>query len=210
MNAFLQLISSFPVIVPTILVGVLLVFWLLAIFGALHFDHFGPDWLGSHDVEHVSDTDLAPSMIVALGFDRLPFSIVVSVIGFFWWVLTLLTQHYLLSWLPLPVGFTGTVVLILALFAALPFAGACVRPLKPIFAKRGGATRVSLIGRSCKITTLTVDAKFGQAEVIDENNAHHLVKVWARTPNELTRGSGALILSHDVTLDRFEVEAYEP
>jgi len=42
MTSFLELLSHYPGIVPSVLMGALIVFWLLAIVGVLDFDQFGP------------------------------------------------------------------------------------------------------------------------------------------------------------------------
>jgi hypothetical protein len=222
MDAFIASITLFPGLIPSALLGVLLIFWLLSIVGVLDLDHIGPDWLGDFHSEgpdssgHSGGHDDAhgtPDMLVALGFDRLPFSIVISSIVFFWWVLTILLQQHVLPSLPGAAGglswITGSVALFMCLALALPIAGRCVRPLKPIFAIQGGlARKLDLIGSVCKVTTSNVDEKFGQAEVRTEGSPI-VVAVYATAPNDLVRGSSALILSFDEVRQRYEVEAYE-
>ncbi len=67
-----------------------------------------------------------------------------------------------------------------------------------------------MLGKVCKILTLTVDAKFGQAEVAFGTGAPLNVRVYADTPNTLTKGSTALIIDVDAKSGRYRVEAYEP
>ncbi len=209
MNEFLAIISSYPTAIPTVLIGVLIVFWLLAILGALDHDHIGPDWLSDHN--HDGHPDATPDLIVAMGFANLPFSVVVSSISFFWWTLCLLAHQFVAPWIPLPLWLTGTVILLGSLFLALPFASVSVKPLKPVFAQRGNnATAPQVVGLPCKVTTMSVDEKFGQAEVSFEQGAPLMIRVWARTPNTLTRGSTALIIHFDQVAQRYEVEAYTP
>ena len=103
--SFLDLLTHYPGLLPSIVIGVLLVFWLLTIVGLLDHDSFGPDWIGGH---HHHDVDGLPDMLLALGLDRLPFSIVVSGVAFFWWLLTMLATALLLPLLPLPLWLGGT------------------------------------------------------------------------------------------------------
>ena len=221
MDAFIASITLFPGLIPSALVGVLLIFWLLSIVGVLDLEHIGPDWhaefhADGHDGAHSGGHDDAhgtPDMLVALGFDRLPFSVVISAVVFFWWVLTILIQQHLLPSLPGAASelswISGSVALLMCLALALPIAGRCVRPLKPIFAMQGGlARKLDLIGSVCKVTTSNVDEKFGQAEVRTEGSPI-VVAVYAAVPNHLARGSTALILSFDDVRQRYEVEAYE-
>jgi hypothetical protein len=209
MHAFLEALTHYPGIVPSVLVGVLLVFWLMAILGALDFEHFGPDWLGEHHHDLDAHTEGAPNMLLALGFERLPFSVVVSAIGFVWWLLTMLAAQYLAPLIPLPGWLSGSVMLLIALIAAVPVAGLIVRPLKPLFVVHQGSTTQNLIGRPCRILTLKVDESFGQAEVKIDNGIPLNVRVRARSPNTLSRGSSALIIDLDTSSGRFDVEPYD-
>jgi len=211
MNEILNAITSFPGIVPSIILAVLIVFGLMAIAGFLDIHHVGPDWGIDlhHGIDLNHDADATPEMLVALGFRRMPFFVVVSSIGFAWWVVTMVAQLYVVPLIPLPNWITGIIVLSGAFIVALPLAAIVVRPLKPIFADRGeGARAPDFVGRACKIVTGSVDEKFGQAEVIVDG-AHHILQVSALTPNALTRGSSALILQYDASIKRYEVEAYE-
>jgi hypothetical protein len=209
MNEFLQAITTYPGLIPSILIGVVIVFGLIAMAGLLDIHHIGPDW--HLDLDHDGNVDM-PDALASLGFGRMPFFIVISVIGFFWWLFTIAAQMYVLPLVPLlPNWIVGTLTLIVALALALPPAAFCIRPLRPIFARRvEGARPVDFLGRPCKILTQTVDEKFGQAEVAVDAGARHNLRVFARTPNALTRGSTALILHFDAQTQRYEVEAYDP
>ena len=221
MDAFIASITLFPGLIPSALMGTLLFFWLMSIVGVLDLDHVGPDWhaefhadghAGSHSGGH-DDAHGTPDMLIALGFDRLPFSVVISSIVFFWWVLTILLQQHVLPSVPGAAGgfswISGSIGLLMCLALALPIAGRCVRPLKPIFAVQGAmARKLDLIGSVCKVTTSNVDEKFGQAEVRTQGSPI-VVAVYATVPNSLTRGASALILSFDEDRQRYEIEAYE-
>lgn len=211
MDAFLAAITSYPGFLPSVLIGVLLVFWLLAILGLVDFEHFGPDFSADPTL-HVEADGHADAvhggMLVALGLHRLPFSIVVSAIGFFWWLLTLLGAQYLLAWIPGPVWLSGTLLLILALVIAVPVAAACVRPMQPLFDVHTAAREHDLIGRPCTVMTGSVEENFGQAEVAIDDGTPLRIQVGCAAPNGLVRGSRALILDHDATRDRYRIEPY--
>ena len=131
MNEILNAITSFPWIVPSIILAVLIVFGLLAIAGFLDIHHVGPDWGIDlhHGIDLNHDVDATPEMLVALGFRRMPFFIVVSSIGFAWWVVTMVAQLYVVPIIPLPNWITGLIVLLGAFVVALPLAAMVVRPL---------------------------------------------------------------------------------
>lgn len=213
MDAFLTSITSYPGFLPTVLVGVLLVFWLLAIVGLVDFEQFGPDFgvePGLHGVEaDAGGSEVHGGMLVALGLHRLPFSVVVSTIGFFWWLATLLGAQYLLPWVPGPNWLGGTVWLLIALVIAVPVAAFCVRPLQPLFHVHTATQVHDLIGRVCTVVTGSVDERFGHAEVQLGGGAPVQIKVGCVAPNALRRGSRALILEHDAARDRYRIEPYD-
>ncbi|UXI68271.1 hypothetical protein [Tahibacter amnicola] len=200
---FFYLLTHFPAIIPSILLGVLIVFWLLAIAGMFDFDAVGPDWVGGED------GDAVPESLLALGLDRLPFSIVISGVVFFWWLLTMLALSLAPVWYAASPWLVGGGVLVVALLAAVPLAAICLRPLKPLFVVHPGASHESVIGRSCRILTLSVEENFGQAEV-DTGGARLNIKVYAGVPNSLVKGSTALIIDLDRERGRYLVEAYDP
>lgn len=211
MTSFLDLLTHYPGFVPSVLMGALLVFWLLAILGVLDFDSFGPHFDTDVDLpEHAGGEHAdAPETLMALGLDKLPFSIVVTGIVFFWWLFTLLAVSLLWSLIPLPAWIAGTLILLGALVLAVPVAAKVLRPLKPLFVVHVSAKQESLLGKPCKILTLSVSEKFGQAEVIIDSGAPLNVRVCADTPNTLTKGSSALLIDIEPKTGRYRVEAYE-
>lgn len=220
MDAFLAAITTYPGFLPTVLLGVLLVFWLLAIIGLVDAEHFGPDFSADPTLHVEADLDAGVhggkadagvhgGMLVALGLHRLPFSIVVSTIGFFWWLLSVLGVQYLLPWVPGPLWLSGTLLLGVALVAAVPLAAFCVRPLQPLFKVHTAAQVHDLIGRVCTVLTGSVEAGFGQAEVQVDDGSPINIKIGCAAPNALKRGTRALILEHDAASDRYRVEIYD-
>lgn len=204
--SFLQVLSSYPALIPSILLGALLVFWLLAILGMLDFDSVGPDWLGGGG----EDIEAESGMLLAFGFDKLPFSIVVSGIAFYWWLLTMLGAALLLRWLPLPLWLGGSLLLLGALLLAVPLAAKSLRPLKPLFVVHAPATQETPIGKACRILTSRVDETFGQAEVDLGSGTRINIKVWSSTPNDLAKGASALVIDYDGERKRYLVEAWDP
>lgn len=204
--SFLQLLTSFPGVLPSIVIGVLLVFWLLTIVGLLDLDSFGPDWLGGGDDADVSGL---PEMLLALGLDRLPFSIVISGVAFYWWLLTMLATALLLPYVPLPMWLSGTLVLAAALVVAVLLASVSLRPLKPLFVVNENVTRESAIGRRCRILTLSVEDQFGQAEVEMGGGTRLTLQVYAAQPNRLVRDSQAVVLEFDSRRKRYLVAELE-
>ena len=201
-----ETLVSFPVVVPTALLAVLLILGLFAMLGVLDAHH-----TGEFDFDaHASAGELLP----ALGFGRVPIYLIASAVVFSWWVLVMAAQLFLLP-LPLlsalPIWLSGSIILLFTFYLAIQIAIRIIRPLKPYFlVPTGGAKPVDFIGRPCKIITGSVDARFGQAEVRIDSGAPHILQVYTVGENDLKRGSGALILSYDEQRKRYEVEPYVP
>lgn len=206
--SFVGLLTSYPAFLPSVLIGVLLVFWLLAIVGLLDFDSIGPDWLGGGH-HHDADADGLPDMLLALGLDRLPFSIVVSGVAFFWWLLTMLGGALLLPLVPLPQWLSGTALLLLALVAAALLASVALRPLKPLFVVHDSSAQQAVLGKPCRILTLTVEDNFGQAEVEMGGGTRLKLQVYAAQPNTLARDVQAVVVRFDGERRRYLVSEFD-
>ncbi|WP_338846121.1 ubiquinone biosynthesis protein [Massilia sp. W12] len=214
-----QLLGSFPTIIPGIFLAILLVYWLFSIIGLVDLgDNLELDsGDGAADVHlhtdaHAESTDLhsLASYLVALGLGGVPLSIVLTLLVFFTWLLSALIHKYLLQMLGSDVlrYLAGAMVLLLSAACSIRLSALAIKPLRPLFVKHHARSNHSLTGLSCMITTLSVDEKFGRAEVKD-TGVNLNIRVWAKTPNHLRKKSIAVILSYDETKQRYEVAALD-
>lgn len=202
-----QLLSTFPSAIPTALLSVLLIYWLMSIIGmadmgeAIEADavHAGHD---------LPDVHTLAGYLVALGLGGVPLSVAASVLVFFTWLLTALLHQYVLAWLPgdLLRYLAGSAVLLLAAALSIPIAARVLRPMRGLFVKHAARSNESLVGLDCKIVTQTVDKTFGRAEV-DGHGASINIRVWAEVPNALAKNSRAVIVAYDDATEQYEVQA---
>ncbi|GHU19576.1 hypothetical protein FACS189475_07020 [Betaproteobacteria bacterium] len=219
MGSFFESILSYPTLIYTTLLGVVLVYWLLAMVGLVDFESGGPDLdidAGSdisvdthHDVldgEAASASTLA-GYLIAIGLGGVPFSVVVSLLILYSWVISSIAAIWLLQYVPTSVlhFLVGTGVLVGAFLLSLPLAAATVRPLRKLFVAHGAISNASLVGMRCKVLTGTVDEKFGRAEVPSRGVGYH-IRVVAETPNKLTRDSVAIIVEYDETTMVYRIQ----
>ncbi len=216
-----QLLSSFPTSVPTVLLAVLMIYWLLSIVGIvdhgeaihLHTD-IGHVVHGGHSVDVAHGAHEAPDLhtlagyVVALGLGGVPLSVVASTLVFFTWLGTVLLHQYVIAYLPTEtlrlLAGIGTLLFTAAL--SIPLSARVIRPMRGLFVKHNARTNSSLVGLSCKITTQSVDLGFGRADV-DNHGANINIRVWAAVPNGLAKNSKAIILAYDETTRQYEVHA---
>ncbi|MFZ6741977.1 ubiquinone biosynthesis protein [Undibacterium sp. JH2W] len=217
-----QLLSSFPTSIPSVLMGVLLVYWLLSIFGLVDFGHHldaggGHDLhLGHHDIAHhdvhadgdSADLHTMAGYLVAMGLGGVPFSIVATLLIFFTWLFTALVHQYLLVQVPTAMLqlLLGSGTLLAAIALSIPISANLIKPMRNLFVRHYARDNHSLIGHSCRIVTESVNEHFGRAEIEDHGVALN-IRVWASSPNTLKKNSAAVVLAYNDSNHQYEVSA---
>ena len=221
-----ELLASFPTAVPTVLLAILLIYWVLAIVGLVdighnldighhHFDigHHHID-IGHHHIDHHAETHHDADIhslagyLVAMGLGGVPFSIVATLLTFFTWLATALAHQYFIAHVPTQVLqiLLGVLALVIAGAISIPISAMLIKPMRPLFVRHHARSNRSLVGLNCRIVTQSVDEKFGRADVSD-NGASLNIRVWAKSPNTLTKNSPAVILAYDEATQQYEVQA---
>lgn len=212
MREFLSVILGFPTFVFSLLLVVVLVYWLLAIAGLVDFGESDIDLdIGQHADTPGDHLGAIASYVVAFGLSGVPFSIVVSLLVVVGWTLSTFASIWLLTWVPtLPLQVAaGLAVLLASAALSLVITARLVRPLRGAFTTRYGLHSADLVGQPCRILTGIVDEKQGRAEVA-QRGAGINIRVWAPSPNTLRRGSQALVLEYDATTHRYLVQPLDP
>jgi hypothetical protein len=212
MSEFLSATLGFPTIVFSILLAVVLVYWLLAIVGLVDFGESDIDVdIGNHADGPGDDLGTIASYVVAFGLTGVPFSIVVSLLVVVGWTISTLAAIWLMPWVPttlLKIG-VGVVLLALSAAASVVITARLIRPLRGAFVTKYGTHSADLVGQSCRILTGVVDEKQGRAEVA-QRGAGINIRVWAPSPNTLQRGSTAVIVEYDAAGHRYLVQSVDP
>jgi hypothetical protein len=188
MSEFLSAILAFPTVLFTIPLGVVLLYWLLVLLGALDLELF--DVLGDADGDVDGDGDTG--VLDVLGLGGVPATFALSLLVFLSWILCFVASQAL----GVEGGLAGAATAALSFGAALPLAGLVVRPLRRFFQMDRAVENPSLVGKVCTVTTLRVDERYGQAEIPD-GGAGLLVQVRsARRDNGLRRGDQAIVYEY--------------
>jgi hypothetical protein len=209
MTSFYDAAIAFPTVVYTTLLGVVLVYWVLALIGIVDFDsgHLDVDTDLHADADAGDVGDLA-GYLVALGLNGVPFSVVVTLLVLFSWTMTCLAAMWLLPLVPTsPLRMlAGVATLPLAFAISLPLTARLIRPMRGLFVTHTAISNAALVGQTCRVLTSSVDEKFGRAEVATRGAGLN-IRVWAETPNTLVKGSIARILEHDEAGERYLIVA---
>jgi hypothetical protein len=230
-NELLAASLEFPTVVFTIVLGIVLVYWLFVLLGALDIDLFGGDVdvdvsgaakgigdvltggaKGGAEAFHAdaggdahaggdADADGGGGVWHGLGLGDVPVTISVSLIVLIGWCGSLLAMHYVAG----GAGWQRLAVLVIAIVIALPIAALLVRPLAPVFTVQEGKSNADYVGHACTISTGSVDDNFGQATVEDGGTVL-VIQVRCGERGKLARGDRALIIDFDPARQAYVVE----
>lgn len=179
MGEFLDAAVSFPAVIFSFLLVLVVVYWLLVLIGTL-------------DVE-IGDLDLADG----IGLGGVPVTVTVSVLTVVSWFVSLVGV-VITDGLATPLRVAvGIGVLLIATLAGLVAARLVVVPLRRLYVTGGEASRDDFVGRECVIRTGRVTDDFGQAEVTAEDGSSAIIQVRQTGEHELTNGRRALIFDYD-------------
>lgn len=205
MGGFLTAASSFPTAIFSTLLGVVMIYWLLAVIGIVDIEHHGLHFADAH-AAGADDLGTIAGVAHMLGLQGVPLSVAFSLLVLIAWTLSCLGGMWLLPLLPgaVTIG-AGAILGLASLSLAVPLARLAARPLRGLFVTHAAIHNVSLVGETCKVITGTVDEKVGRAEVA-QRGSNLNIRVWAPAPNALRRGSLARIVAYDEARSRYRIE----
>ena len=207
MDRFLDAATAFPTAIFTTLLGVVLLYWLLALLGLVDLESGGLELDPGHDLSG-HDLGALAGAIVAFGLQGVPLSIALSLVVLVGWTLSCLGAMWLIPLLPgsAPAYVSGTLLALASVSLALPIAARLARPMRGLFVTHAAIQNASLVGQSCKVLTQTVNEHNGRAEVAQRGDSIN-IRVWAHTPNPLVRGAAARIVAYEEKTGRYRIEA---
>jgi hypothetical protein len=181
MGQFFAAALGFPVVVLSVLLVIVVAYWLLVALG-------------------VADADW-----VELDIGGAPVTVGISLLIAFSWFASLAGTVLLTP--SSTVASAG--VLAGALAAGLVLTRLVMTPLKRLFPADPPASRLDFVGRPCVIRTGRVTQTFGQAEVTAADGSSALVQVRQAGQDALTAGSAALIFDYDEAGEFFWVASLD-
>lgn len=153
--------------------------------------------------EALGKTGVDGGLLAALGLVKVPITVSGSLIFFWGWCASLVLMNTLYPMLPSVLTKVGIVAL--ALFVGVLLASVTARPMHKVFNTNEAPTRHANMGKVCTVTSGKVEGNFGTA-TLEDGGAGLILNIYCSRPNELKKGSKALLLDYDPTKDAFEVE----
>lgn len=194
MDEFLHATATFPTVLFSAGLVVVVGFWLLVLLGAADHDSFDAD----------VDTD-------AFSLGGVPVSVSASLLIALSWFFSV-TGSLLLARTDWPDGLLhllGAVLLFASLAGSWRLTRAFVRPLAKLFPDEPGPSRQDFVGLTCTIRTGRVDGGFGQAEVAARDGSTAVVQVRQIDAAPLTLGSTGLLYAYDDAGEFFWVAPFD-
>ncbi|MEV0593441.1 hypothetical protein [Nonomuraea cavernae] len=172
---------SFPTVIFSFLLVVVVAYWVVVIAGLLDLDEPDATWLGLGGVP----AGITISLLVALA-----------------WLLSLIGSQ-------LVSGPALTVVPVVAAAGAWVCVRAALTTLRRLVPEPRTHSRGDFVGQMCVIRTGQATSDFGQAEVTAPDGSSAVVQVRTTGTDNLARGDDALIFEYDADGEFFWVMPYE-
>ncbi|MEL6970499.1 MAG: hypothetical protein AAFO02_10025 [Bacteroidota bacterium] len=211
MHELLQLALHPFNLVYSILLALIVLYWISVILGAVDMSALDFDFDADVDldVDVDADTDISvggwfTAVFHFFHFDRVPFMLIMSIVVLSAWTLSIISNQY---WGNYSLGFAlaMTAPIILSSFMA---AKILTYPLIPLFSAMNQAVApVEYIGLNCKVKLPPADQKFGQAGVYHQGD-ELLVNI--KSQHELRAGQEAVIVGRTEDKRYWLVEPLEP
>ncbi len=211
MDEFLVNISSFPTIIYTTALVVVVGYWLLALTGTFDLDAFdvGVDIDFEVDVDgDVSDIGRVAGLLTTLGLTGVPITIVISLLLLNAWIICYFVSLLIPSlpqFISIVLVAINIGVAIASFMMSILMTALMIKPLKGLFKKVNQAPKSkSLLGSTCRIRSSRVDHDFGEAECQHEG-ASLIVKVRATKDQTFATGDSVVLIEHNKENDFFNI-----
>lgn len=193
MDVFLQIALSFPTLIFSVLLGVAVLYWLMAMIGLIDLEILNfaplPDGLDL-------DAGGLAGLLMKWGLDGVPVTLIATGFIFFGWLITYFVDLLLLQHLGTGVirFVLGSGLLLGAVILAMPITGLALRPLSPLFSKLKPTDSESLLGRTAIVRSPNVSETQGTAN-LEDGGAGLVLQVRA-DPGQFSRGDEVVLVEY--------------
>ena len=184
-------------IIPTVLLILIILYWLVAIIGAIDFDFLDFDFDLDLDFSDAGGPFYA--LLAFLKVGELPFMFVVSIIILNFWIIAMLMYY-----LPIPVGGRlNTILLIPAFILSVFITRIETYPLRLIFRNTNleddsDNPDITVVGQLCRLKCSVENGRLGQAE-IERDGAPVTINVKAENEGvSFRKNEIALVVRQDI------------
>lgn len=209
MDPFYEICSTFPTVVFTVLLVFCILYWLLAVLGMVEIDGLDfdvPEDLDINSGDDVSNLDVMSGLLLKLGLNGVPLTIVLTLIALIGWVISFLVVYFTSPLLPgtLLKMVAGLPILLGALYGAAMITARIIAPLRPLFKATNQEIQKIILGQTAVVRTGKVNKTFGEA-TLEDGGAGLIIKVRSYRDEEFKRGDRVVLLEHDSEQGTYKV-----
>ena len=212
MDPFYQNVSSFPTVFFTFFLVLSLLFWLVAVLGLIEIDAFDIPGTGIESGDGDTSTpDAVAGLILKLGLNGVPLSVVISLVSLFGWFISYYLVYFLAFLMP-PGGLlrfaVGLPMWLVSLYVAVLLASFAIRPLRPLFKKMQQHTEKIVLGQVAVVRTSRVDSGFGEV-LFDDGGAGLILKARASADSIYKKGDKVVLIEYLKDANAYRVVSKE-
>lgn len=204
MDPFYQNIASFPTAIFTLVLGVTLLYWLVAVLGLVDIDILDfdiPDLDSDLDINPdsgLSNANVLSGLMLRFGLQGVPVTIIISFMALIGWLICYYLVHFSFAFIPEGIlrYLAGLPILLGSIYGAAIITGQVIKPLRPLFQKATQETVKLLLGQTAIVRTSVVDNQFGEATLAD-GGAGLILKVRALGDAKFSQGDRIVLLEYD-------------
>lgn len=237
MDVFLQIVTSFPTVVYTVLLLVVSAHWLLSALGILEVDTIDglmPDGFGGHGVGHGIGHDIghgighghdiahghghgghhhdadAGGLLMKFGLHGVPVMVVFTIIAIVGWSVCYFTDLFLLRDAKLGVLAipADIATMIAGLLLAIPVGRMVLAPVRRILRRFAPVSQRPMLGRYAVVRSPEITQISGTAEV-DDGGAGLILQVRADVSGRFVRGDRIVLIEYLEEQNAYRVTSAE-
>lgn len=200
MDPFYKIVLSFPTIFFSILLIFCILFWMVAILGFLDIsflDITEADLDLGTDADTPSTPDAVAGIILKMGLNGVPMTIVITLIALVGWLISYYIVHFTYPFIPGGIFYylAGVIVLALSVFIGALVTAQMIKPLRPLFKGMEQNVEKLVMGQTAIVRTSRVDNHFGEA-LLEDGGAGLILKVRSTGNETFTRGDKVVLIEH--------------
>jgi len=203
MNPFYQNIASFPTVIFSFLLTIVILYWVVAVLGLVDMDVLDFDipeadsGLEASANTELTTPDVLAGLMLKLGLYGVPVTIIISFISLIGWLCCYYLVYFLLGFIPEGVFryLAGIPILLVSLFVSVMVTAVLIKPLRPFFKKAQQHTEKLVLGQVATVRTSKVNSGFGEA-TLEDGGAGLILKVRATGDEEFKRGDRVVLLEY--------------
>jgi hypothetical protein len=199
MDTFLNIATSFPTAIYSVLMLVVAAHWLFAALGILEIDAVDgllPDDLGGDGVDGAEPHGIG-GLLLKFGLHGVPIMVIVTIIAIVGWTFCYFIDLHVMR--PLLTGGGHTVAAIGAviggLLLSIPVARLVLAPVRRMLRRYEPVTQRPLLGRYAEVRSPEITQTHGTAWV-EDGGAGLILQVRADTPGVFVRGDRVVLIEY--------------